>query len=151
MDDRARLWNLLHDGDVVDISRSSPQSVSIEVEVDFLDSATDTGGGSLTIDLEGCQELVYRDGETGEVVSVPADIMRRVPDILSATEVDGEVRVLCSEGELRLRYSTAALRTSDGASMSIHHLESTSMRYWEEWERSAHEDLALFSSVVSQF
>ncbi|HVT04136.1 MAG TPA: hypothetical protein VHL58_12280 [Thermoanaerobaculia bacterium] len=140
MTDRALLWNLLHDGDVVEISRPTPESAWILVEIDFLEDGAGERPGSLTIDLAGCEELTFVDGVTDEVITDLAGIMAREPDVLSATEANGSIRVMCSEGELRLRYSSATLRSEDGSLMTIDDLESTSVRYWQEWERAAQGD-----------
>jgi len=139
VNDETRLWNLLHDGDIVAIVRGQGGSVTIGVEVEFLDDPTAEGAGTVMVDLEECSEVVFVDGDSYEQVTDPAAIVARHPDILSARERDGLIVILCSEGELRLRYSSSSLRVAGSSPLTVESLESTSMRYWEEWERQSEE------------
>lgn len=136
------VWNILHDGCLVDIAGSVPGDVTVVVEIQYLRAMLPEPGNRFLIRLIGCQLFEFRrfvEGQTliGDQATVAAD----EPEILSTKLQGGTAVISMTRGagtymELHLQYDDVSVSTEDGRVVPVDELAAAAQRYWEDFEHN---------------
>ena len=130
------LWNILHDGSVVETVGECPGTVSFKLEIAYLCNMLAKGRSFLWVHLRDCTLAQFTPFDSVEPVADFSGLTPPDLTILSATEHEGRLSVVCVGGELHLAYSDARLTLDGGAPLEYAALERACETYWSEWERN---------------
>lgn len=125
------IWNLLHDGTIVGLTREG-QKVLATIDISYLRSRFAEPGQFFVMELLDCVELEYTPYGESPISSLQ-EISAQEPEILEGNFKEGCVVVTSSKGILRLRYGALVLRFESGTPLSKKELDDCARRYWEEW------------------
>ncbi|MBX3262269.1 MAG: hypothetical protein KF782_21465 [Labilithrix sp.] len=129
-------WNLLHDGTVAGIERSSDGRVSVIVDIPYLRTRFAVPGTAFRLELFDCSRLEFTPYDRAATSSLD-EIAQAEADILEARNEESSVVVWGSTGVLKVRYQDLSLRFDDGAPLAHAALEECARTYWDEWARGA--------------
>lgn len=124
-----RLWNLLHDGVITQIT-SSGNGYIFTVAIPYLRHMFHPEGISIIVSLTQCTLLEYQAFDQSLPETNPQAIADIELEVLSATEQGTQVQIVCVEGILRLCYSHYALRLDSGTVITLSELDAASKHYW---------------------
>jgi hypothetical protein len=93
------IWNILHDGTIVQISGSIPGEVEMAIEIEYLRQRFSDPGQSILLLLHNCTAVGYQAGDDDAVVTDFAAIAAAQLEILSADE---PTTVCCGGGFLHV-------------------------------------------------
>lgn len=133
------VWNVLHDGSIVDVAGSVPGEVTVTVAIEYLRSLFPGSGDRFLIHLSGCSMCELRrfladQTLVGDLTTVAAE----EPEILSADFRENTVVVSMTVGpgsylELHLLYENLCVALEDGQPVTIEELADAAQRYWERF------------------
>jgi hypothetical protein len=126
------LWNLLHDGSIVQANGGVPGQVALHIECLYLRDMFPGTGDGFIVKLTECSLLEY---ELYDELPIQAlDVIASLePEILSAKS-GAPLEVCCSAGTLRLQYASAELTLDTGEPVSSLELDQAAETYWRRWE-----------------
>jgi hypothetical protein len=131
-------WNVLHDGGIVTAKGQVPGDLRLTIEIGYLCGHLPTQAEMLIINLTGCERFEY-ESHDGQSLHDPSAVAEMRISILSAEMTDGCVKVACTgpsaSGELRLRYASCQVATTEGHGISQSELESAAETYWTLWKQ----------------
>ena len=134
------LWNVLHDGELVEVSGQLPGSLRLVVEIEYLCSSLPTESTQLIVLLTTCTCFEYQPFDGVPLRELSAFGPNSLT-FLSARVADSRVVVQCADGggggELLLQYSQSEVTTLEGSCMSQDELELASDGYWDAWEKGS--------------
>jgi hypothetical protein len=132
-DERIRIWNLLHDGEVTAVSDESSTSVTIFVSIPYLRRRFAPVGDSVVISPSGVTllEFVHFDGE---VSSLCRALEIGGPEILATESKEMPIALETTLGQLRLAFESMDLALDTGRSLTFQALQQASEAYWSEWK-----------------
>ena len=135
MEEKYRVWNNFHDGEITAISRNLSK-IQIRVSIPYLREMFCCNGDGFWITLHGCRKFEFLDYEQGRVLTF-SKIIRLETEILSVMQKGRQFSVICCDGTLRLEYHRISLRLDTGKTIHLEELNHASNRYWNEWEKRA--------------
>ena len=126
------VWNIFHDGSIVEIKGSLPD-VSIRIEISYLRNMFPGKGDSIWVHLIGCSTFEYLIWEEERKTSSLDEIQSFEPEILSVKEHGEMAHIICVEGELDLIYKRILFSLDTDTSVTIAELDKACNKYWDEW------------------
>lgn len=133
------IWNVLHDGSIVEARSGVPGTVSFKVEIPYLCEVVAAGCTFLWVHLQGCTLVRFFSFESDKYETDLASIAALEPEVLSAAEEGAGLRVACGDGELFLEYEDAHCVLEGDVPLDFDSIGAASQKYWEDWERSCKE------------
>jgi len=68
---KADIWNVLHDGSILEVSGTVPGDVQMAVWIEYLRNRFPDPGERIIVTLHGCSALSYKPFEEDETITVP--------------------------------------------------------------------------------
>lgn len=136
------VWNMLHDGCIVDVQGSVAGDVTLTVEIEYLRSMLPEPGDRFLVRLFGCSHFeLWRFLADQTLVSDFTTVAAEEPEILSAQFQDHTVVVSMTRGagpymELHLRYKNLSVSLEDGRPVPVEELDDAARRYWEHFDKN---------------
>lgn len=128
------VWNILHDGSIDIISGTLPE-LTITVSIQYLRHMFGKDGESIIVKISGCKLIEFESWATGEKYKDLNEIESLEPEILSASEKDDTVSIICVDGILSMNYEDVSCKLDNGKEITFSDLKSACEKYWKEWER----------------
>jgi hypothetical protein len=131
-------WNVLHDGQIIDIKGELPGDLTLTIEVAYLCRRLRTAAEHLALALKDCRQFEYcpYERDATYVSHLQAAIGL---EILSAATAMGQLSIECADGgaggQLLVDYGLAYVFTAEGELQSQPVLERASDEYWDDWEK----------------
>lgn len=142
MSNQFAVWNMLHDGCIVDVDGFVPGDVTVAVEIEYLRSMLPDPGDRFLVRLSGCTMFELRRFLTDQtLVSDLTTIAPEQSEILSAQLQDETVVVSMTQGagpymELHIRYDEVSISLENGRPVSVEELHDAARRYWEHFDKN---------------
>ena len=83
---KADIWNVLHDGSILEVSGTVPGDVQMAVWIEYLRNRFPDPGERIIVTLHGCSALSYKPFEEDETITVPDAIGKAQPELLRAKD-----------------------------------------------------------------
>lgn len=131
MRDDIAIWNILHDGSLAEAKGCVPGDVHVRVEIPYLRQLLFQDGDSIWVFLHSCSLFQFQQWSVDTPLTALQEIEAVSPEILSANEEDGHVRVTCVEGVLEVRYERVNLKLDNGRTLSLQALKEAAQLYWQ--------------------
>lgn len=128
----ASIWNLLHDGSIVQISGSLPGQIQVAVDIEYLRQRFCDPGDWILLTLYDCTAISYQPWDCDQIVTDLATIAAAEPEILSADE---PTIVLCVSGILRVDATDFSIALDSGRTLTLEELSAASEAYWNELQK----------------
>ena len=139
------IWNLLHDGLIVNIEGEIPGDIILTVEIKYLRKMFSDDGENIIVKLYGCDFFQYRK-DVGEIIIKGLDsINENQVEILSGDLKDGEFTIFCQHmmyereksgsGQLKLRYKDFSIFLDNGKQVLLDELDQKAEQYWDNFEK----------------
>ena len=131
---RTEVFELLHDGVVVGMTRSEREIV-LSIAAPHLRARIDGSAGEITIrlsDVDSFEYLPYEHRWDDPPLVDPEDVVRAIPDFAGAALERGELAVYGSAGVIRTVYGALSLEL-EGRPIAIESLRAAASAFWEEW------------------
>ncbi|MEM1370102.1 MAG: hypothetical protein AAGG02_19275 [Cyanobacteria bacterium P01_H01_bin.15] len=142
MENKANLWNLLHEGSIVAFSRDlAGKDINVKANIKYLCQSLATKPEFLSIKLRDCRGLSYRLLNKSVTLNQPDLLGNCSLEILRAEENCGQVSVFCTEGIIDLDHSFAEYILDDGSQISLTTLLDGVDRYWTNFKRHEKNDM----------
>ncbi len=135
MAEKYDVWNLLHDGEIADISGSMPE-MRLRIAIPYLRDMFPCGGDSFFVSIHGCRIFRFVDWERGRLLPA-SKIVALETEILSVVLKGNYASVICSDGILALEYQQVSCQLDTGKSITVNELNHACNRYWNQWEKRA--------------
>ncbi len=129
------IWNILHDGEIADITGQLPK-LRLRIAIPYLRDMFFGRGDSFWITLNGCSTFSFVDFNQGRMLS-SSQIIAREMEILSMVLQGSRLSLICTDGVLALEYREISYQLDTGKYITLKELEHASNRYWNEWEKRA--------------
>ena len=133
------LWDVLHDGEITNVSGKVPGDVVLQVDIDYLRRRFSESGDRFEITLQGCTRFTFVPWTDQQ--AQPAGPTRldgtQVVTILSADDAGSFCRVHCVPGTLEVAAENVVVRLDTGRLVSLDELMRVAEDYWREWEANS--------------
>ena len=133
-----QIWNILHDGALVDLQGSIPGELRIKIKIEYL--ANKLGGvfDNIFVTLNNCSLFEYERYWSKDEIQVYKSIeeLEGISPALMALSCDEENDYLLISdisGSIKTRYDSAQLTLEDGKPLSFEELDNTSREYWDNF------------------
>ncbi|MCU7805486.1 MAG: hypothetical protein KZQ96_20035 [Candidatus Thiodiazotropha sp. (ex Lucinoma borealis)] len=134
MDEIIEVWNIFHDGSIVEAKGSLP-NLSLRIEIQYLRDMFPGNGDSFWAHINGCTHIEYLNWEEDQKEKTLKAIIEQEPEILDVSQIDNMVHIVCVNGELDLVYEGISFEIDSGSPVSIEELDKGCNAYWNEWEK----------------
>ena len=133
-----KIWNILHDGVLVDIIGTVPGYLTIRVEIEYLANKLNGQEDSIFVILKNCTLFEYERQWTKD----EAQLYKNLSDlegispslmVLSCDEMDDHLLIYDICGSLKIRYDTAELTLKNGDPLTFQELNNASKEYWDNF------------------
>ena len=115
-----------------------PGTLRLQIEIEYLREMFDEPGISFAVELNNCTKFKYSEYEEQPTENI-AKVQEREPEILYVIS-EHPLVLDCVMGTLELEYDAMRVRLPSGSEVSYGSLESTSEKYWSEWNARAKSD-----------
>jgi hypothetical protein len=133
----ADIWNVLHDGTLLEISGDVPGDLRLSIEIDYLRERFPEPGRRIVLTLLRCTAFSYQPDEIdGPLIDFPA-ISGEKPQILRAEDWTDPNQVYCVSGTIRVEAAEFSIALDSGRPVSLEELCAASEAYWAEWRAKA--------------
>ena len=139
MKEKIEVWNIFHDGSIVNIQGSLPDLV-LTIEIQYLRHMFSKDGESILVRLRNCSIFEYQDFDSNTQISNFSEVATLEPEILSVQEIDGLAQILCVSGNLRIKYEDISFELDNGSSVDIPELDKACNEYWDKWSTGHYRD-----------
>ena len=143
------VWNLLHDGEIVNIEGESPGDITLTVEIEYLRKMFSGDGSNIIIKLYGCDLLEYKPDITQnntQIVEKNLDLIAQSQLwIYSGDQKGKDLIVYCQHwwrnkyksgtGHLKLRYKDFSISLDNGKQVLLDELDKKAEQYWDNFEK----------------
>jgi len=127
---RADIWNLLHDGEITAIGGTVPGYVRITVNIAYLRRRFSPEGDSFVITLRNCTILQLKPYNEPVETDFQKIVSSKV-EFLSTESSDCPIKLATTVGELEIDFQTFELSLDTGAIISYDQLDEASRNYWD--------------------
>ena len=136
-DNRIRIWNILHDGEITAIEGEDSGTLTMFVSIPYLRRRMPPLGDSFVITLSGLSHIEFRDfdGATSSLRSELDDTGS--PEILSTESDSMPVLVNTTLGFLHLDFQDISFALDTGQSVEFDAIVRVAEEYWSEWQAKA--------------
>lgn len=131
MRDDIAIWNILHDGCLVEAKDFMPGDVHVRVEIPYLCRVLSPSSDSVWVFLHGCSLFQFRQWSVDTLLTALSEIEAASPEILSANEEDGHVCVTCVDGVLEVCYERVSFKLDNDCIVSFQELDEAARLYWQ--------------------
>jgi hypothetical protein len=130
------VWGALHDGTIEAVHGAVPGDVTLKVDLECVLEHLPTKASYLLVCLQECSLFRFRSFKdesrsTADLRKIAAEQL----EILSASNADGCVSVLCESGELLAAYVAVELALAEGTRISLEDLNEAAQRSVDQWAR----------------
>ena len=91
-------------------------------------------GSSFWAKLTDCTFFEFLNWDTDERTSDLSIIEKEEPEILSVEQKKDIAHIVCSTGELDIKYSNLEFKLDNGTPVSYEELNHACNKYWDDWE-----------------
>ena len=140
----AEIWNLLHDGSILEISGSIPGNVHLAVRIDYLRDRFPDPGHRIVLTLHGCTSFSYQPLESSASFAdsaVPLTDLSAIaaakPEIRHAKDWTHAHLVECGDGDLEAIAEGFSLALDNGRPISFEDLCAVAESYWTEFAKGS--------------
>ncbi len=133
-----QIWNILHDGALVEIQGSIPGVLKIKVKIEYLANMLHGGFNNISVLLKNCSLFEYERQQSKDEIKIYRTIkeLDGISPSLMALSCDEESDYLliwdiC--GAIKTRYDSAELLLENGKPLSFADLDSASKKYWDNF------------------
>jgi len=134
MNPKADIWNVLHDGEIIQIQGKVPGDLRLTISIAYLRHMFSDTGDSITLCLRGCSYFTMNIWDENLVTSDPERIVKENTEILSTESLSTPVHVITTKGEIDTDFESFSLTLNDGKDISYESLCEACERYWNKWE-----------------
>jgi hypothetical protein len=134
MDKIIEVWNIFHDGIIVEAKGVMP-NLSLRIEIQYLRDRFPGVGDSFWAHIQGCTHIEYLNWENDQKQRLLKTIVEQEPEILEVSQIDNMAHIVCANGELDLVYEAISFEIDSGAPVSIEALDKGCNAYWDDWEK----------------
>jgi hypothetical protein len=136
-----RIWNTLHDGEIVSIKGTIPGDIELTIEIEYLRKMFSGEGKNVVLTLKGCKFFEYKSYEMKENSSGLDSFLEDHPIVLStADEIkDGKIEIYYTNGSFFLKYLDFSLKLDNDKEISYNELDNAAEKYWDNWEKESKE------------
>ena len=133
-----QIWNILHDGALVEIQGDVPGDLKIKVEIEYLANKLSGGFDNILVTLRNCElfeyERYWSKDETQTYKSIK-ELEGISPSLeaLSCDEKDGYLLIVDICGTIKTKYDSAHLALENGGPLSFEELSKVSKEYWDNF------------------
>ena len=139
MTPRAKLWNILHDGVIVQIKRHGSGDLALTIEIPYLRRMI-SQGDNIIVTLRRCSGFSMKicglDLTTDDLDLIAV----QRTEILSTESEDAPVHVITTLGEIDADFDSFSLTQDDGKAITFDALCDACERYWTRWEQQSKEN-----------
>jgi len=137
-----QIWNILHDGALVDLQGNIPGELNIKVEIEYLANMLNGQYDNIFVKLENCSLFEYERNWSKDEIQIYKTIkeLDGIEPALMALSCDEEndyllIWDIC--GSIKTRYDSAELFLENGDSLSFDELYNASKEYWRNFGAKA--------------
>ena len=130
------IWNILHDGTLAGIKGTVPGNVQLAIEIPYLRDFFSPPGKSFLIDLKDCSLLrmtIMTICNEHIVTEDTSKIINLKCIILSTDSLACPAKIITTEGELELSYSSVGLSLDTGEAITHQELDAACALYWKRF------------------
>lgn len=129
MDFQLDIWDIFHDGSIVEVRGELPD-IALRIEIQYLIEKLPGDGDSIWIHLKNCTRIRFTVWESeGEIqlgdINVDDDF-----EILNSKIDDDSIHIFSPNGQLELTYESSTLELDSGQAISWQTLSQVSQDYW---------------------
>jgi len=136
MDERIRIWNLLHDGEITAVAGQGTGTLVMFVSIPYLRRRMPPTGDSFSLTLTGVSLAEFRnsDGSTQSLAEAIEDVRA---EILSTKSEAMPIRIETTMGQMTLSYQALSLALDTGQAITFELIAKVCDEYWAEWHARA--------------
>lgn len=133
-----QIWNILHDGALVELQGKTPGDIKIKVKIEYLANKLKGRRDHIYVILKKCLMFEYERQLSKDRVQTykTIDELEGITPALMALSCDEEndyiiIWDIC--GSIKTKYDSAELKLEDGEPLSFEELDIASEEYWSTW------------------
>nr|WP_319492530.1 hypothetical protein [uncultured Desulfobacter sp.] len=133
-----QIWNIFHDGELVEIQGKTPGDIQIKVKIEYVANILKGNHNHIDVILKNCSLFEYERQWSKDSCQIYRTIkeLEGISPALVALSCDEEFDYLviwdiC--GSIKTKYDSAELKLEDGEPLSFEELDSASKEYWNNW------------------
>lgn len=131
--DKIQIWNILHDGSIEKISGTLPE-LAITVSIQYLRHIFGKDGESIIVKVSGCKFIEFESWDKEKLNDLNS-IAKLEPEIVSVSEEDDGISIMCVDGVLTMNYEDVSYELDNGKVIAFSDLENACKKYWEGWRK----------------
>lgn len=136
MNPRAEIWNVLHDGGIVNIEKHESGDMVLTIEIPYLRRMI-SEGDNIILTLRRCSRFSMKIWEQDLTTDDSSLIAHQGTEILSTESEDIPVHVITTLGEIDADFDSFSLAQEDGTEIAFEALRDACERYWNRWEQES--------------
>ena len=134
MNQRADIWNILHDGEIAEIKSKSNQHIQLRIYIPYLGNMFPEIGENIWVDLLNYRKFEMKIWDEDITTSDFNKIVSTGTEILSTESTDVPLHVVSTLGDLFIDFESFSLSLDSGKQITFEELEDACSRYWKNWE-----------------
>ena len=135
-----KIWNTLHDGQIIKIQGKTPGNLKLTIEIEYLAERLKGSFSSIILKLIECQHFTYSFYKSKDETIIYSDIEKITEDdiaiILSCETKDNKLYIYCACGLIVCTYENCELYLLDNTLINYQDLNKACTEYWDEWENN---------------
>jgi len=136
MNQRADIWNILHDGEIAEINRKSTHHIQLRIYIPYLGNMFPEVGENIWVDLHNTKKFEMKIWDEDITTSDFDKIVSTGTEILSTESTDVPVHVVSTLGDLFIDFESYSLSLDSGKQITFDELVDGCSRYWKNWEET---------------
>lgn len=131
------IWDVLHDGSIESVARSTRSTLVVDVGIEYLLERFDPPAKFLRIELADCNHFAFKEyGESDWIEDLPSitDICLGIlSSELRRSETDATVVIHCDDGVIELTASGGSLSLDGERAITLDDLKRVASEYWDDF------------------
>lgn len=133
-----KIWNVLHDGALVNIQGNAPGDIIIKIKIEYIANKLIGQNDHIIVNLKNCSLFEYERQWSIDEVQVYKTIKELEgisPDLmaLSCDEENDHLIIWDICGSIKTKYDSAELSLENGEPLSFEDLDNASKEYWDNF------------------
>ena len=137
MNERAEIWNILHDGEITGMRRDSSQNLQLRINIPYLRNMFPGDGEDILINLNKCTQFQMKIWDEGITTSDFQTIVDTGTEILSTESDDVPVHIVSTLGDLFIEFDSFTISLDTGEQVSFKELGDACDLYWKQWQEES--------------
>jgi hypothetical protein len=134
MNQRADIWNILHDGEIAEIKRDSQQNLQLRIYIPYLGNMFPEVGENIWVDLHNTKKFEMRIWDEDLTTSDFDKIVSTGTEILSTESTDVPLHIVSTRGDLFIDFESFSLSLDSKNKITFDELTDACSRYWKNLE-----------------